>query len=166
MSAGPTSGTGAGLGERLRSTLQRRSDNRPRPPWCGQCEERSRLRDTDDGRAVRCSLCHPLLTPQQSPPARDVGQVLDGVNAAANDQVKLEADRIIRDAARAGQPFSANTLRERFDLAQVPTPLRGARIAEALQQGLIREVGLTRSSDDGTHGKRISLWVGTEAARR
>lgn len=163
MSAGPETGTGAGLGERLPATLQRRPDNTRRPPWCGHCEERSRLRDTDDGRAVRCSHCHPLLAP--SPPPRRVGAVLDGVNAGAKDQVKREADRIIAAAARSGQPFSANTLRERFDIAQVPTPLRGARIAEALRQGVIREVGLTRSSDDGTHGKRISLWVGTEAAR-
>ncbi|WP_143087052.1 helix-turn-helix domain-containing protein [Geodermatophilus ruber] len=31
----------------------------PRPPWCGECDERTRLRETPDGLAQRCRQCHP-----------------------------------------------------------------------------------------------------------
>jgi|GEM_PF-6013870 len=31
----------------------------PRPPWCGHCDQTSRLIDLDDGRAARCPDCHP-----------------------------------------------------------------------------------------------------------
>lgn len=30
-----------------------------RPPWCGECDEPTRMRDTSDGRAYRCPDCHP-----------------------------------------------------------------------------------------------------------
>ena len=30
------------------------------PPWCGICEQRTRLTMTADDRAVRCPECHPL----------------------------------------------------------------------------------------------------------
>ena len=33
----------------------------PKPPWCGECDERTRLVEVDDGRTVaRCIRCHPL----------------------------------------------------------------------------------------------------------
>jgi hypothetical protein len=32
-----------------------------RPPWCGECNERTRRREADDGAdAGRCPACHPL----------------------------------------------------------------------------------------------------------
>jgi len=31
-----------------------------RPPWCGTCDERTRLTELDDGRMARCSQCHPI----------------------------------------------------------------------------------------------------------
>ncbi|WP_018506390.1 hypothetical protein [Parafrankia discariae] len=33
-----------------------------RPPWCGLCEEPTRLHENDQGRVVRCSRCHPLTS--------------------------------------------------------------------------------------------------------
>lgn len=33
---------------------------RPRPPWCGACDEHSRLREDNHGRVTRCPDCHPL----------------------------------------------------------------------------------------------------------
>jgi len=30
-----------------------------RPEWCGRCDEATRLVDTPEGRAARCSSCHP-----------------------------------------------------------------------------------------------------------
>lgn len=34
--------------------------DRVRPPWCGTCDEATRLVELADGRAARCSRCHPL----------------------------------------------------------------------------------------------------------
>lgn len=31
-----------------------------KPPWCGQCDERTRLVTVADGRMARCHACHPL----------------------------------------------------------------------------------------------------------
>lgn len=31
-----------------------------RPPWCGACEEPTRLHENDQGRIARCPHCHPL----------------------------------------------------------------------------------------------------------
>lgn len=31
-----------------------------KPPWCGKCNETSRLRERDDGTVFRCPACHPL----------------------------------------------------------------------------------------------------------
>lgn len=33
-----------------------------RPPWCGECDQHTRLRELDDGRPVRCPRCHPRAT--------------------------------------------------------------------------------------------------------
>ena len=33
-----------------------------RPPWCGDCDERTRLLELDDGRATRCHRCHPAAS--------------------------------------------------------------------------------------------------------
>lgn len=31
-----------------------------KPDWCGECDERTRLGEMDDGRPYRCPTCHPL----------------------------------------------------------------------------------------------------------
>lgn len=96
----------------------------------------------------------------------DRDQALDAVDASATDGARAAADRIIDEAAATGEPFSANDLRHRFDLAQVPTPLRGARIRHALKdRKVIEPLGEVTSSDRGTHGKRIALYRGTARAR-
>jgi hypothetical protein len=33
----------------------------PKPPWCGTCDERTRLTEDDEGRPKRCPDCHPLV---------------------------------------------------------------------------------------------------------
>ncbi len=35
-----------------------------RRPWCGQCEQRTRLLDEPDGSVRRCPSCHPLTEPR------------------------------------------------------------------------------------------------------
>jgi hypothetical protein len=42
----------------------------PKPPWCGECDERTRLADLDDGRVTRCIRCHPLSVRPPKDPAR------------------------------------------------------------------------------------------------
>jgi len=32
----------------------------PRPPWCGSCNQGTRLLERGDGRLARCPRCHPL----------------------------------------------------------------------------------------------------------
>lgn len=34
-----------------------------RPPWCGQCDEGTRLVDLKDGRTARCGRCHAATQP-------------------------------------------------------------------------------------------------------
>lgn len=34
-----------------------------RPPWCGQCDELSRLVERADGIAARCPRCHAACQP-------------------------------------------------------------------------------------------------------
>lgn len=31
----------------------------PRPAWCGECDERTRMRETPDDKVVRCTRCNP-----------------------------------------------------------------------------------------------------------
>lgn len=39
-------------------------DKSQRPPWCGECEERTRMREhPDSGLPYRCPTCHPLAAP-------------------------------------------------------------------------------------------------------
>ena len=38
----------------------------PPPPWCGKCDERTRLLERDDGAPARCPDCHPL-TREEAP---------------------------------------------------------------------------------------------------
>jgi hypothetical protein len=46
------------------TVVRRQSEVAPpvaqRPAWCGQCDERTRLLELDDGSAGRCPTCHPL----------------------------------------------------------------------------------------------------------
>lgn len=38
------------------------SQESSKPPWCGQCEERTRQIETEDGRMTRCPQCHPMAS--------------------------------------------------------------------------------------------------------
>ncbi len=40
----------------------------PRPPWCGSCDEQTRLQDTERG-PRRCPRCHPLTRSDDAAPA-------------------------------------------------------------------------------------------------
>lgn len=38
-----------------------------KPPWCGECDERTRMRETPDDKVIRCRECHPQRV--AAPPA-------------------------------------------------------------------------------------------------
>jgi hypothetical protein len=38
-----------------------------KPPWCGECDERTRLAELPDGRMTRCIRCHPLSVRRPDP---------------------------------------------------------------------------------------------------
>jgi hypothetical protein len=67
-------------------------------------------------------------------------------------------DQAIAHFARTDRPFSANDVRPH--LPQVRRPAIGARFNAASRRGLIRPIGYTPSSDPGTHGHPIRLWIG------
>lgn len=76
--------------------------------------------------------------------------------------VLASADAVILAAARSGKPFSANDLRSAFIDAGVPGRNRGGAIWRAIAAGVITPVAEVRSTDKGTHNKRISLYVGRQ----
>jgi hypothetical protein len=60
-----------------------------RPPWCGSCDERTRLLERpEDGRPYRCLSCHPLTHGQQDTPA----ELTD--DDVAEARFRREADRL------------------------------------------------------------------------
>ena len=88
----------------------------------------------------------------------------DGMRRAEEGAGKWDCsviDQAILAAAGTGQPFSANDIRDR--LPEVRRPAVGARFNALRQRGLIQIVGEVRSTDVGTHGKKIGLYVGRVA---
>lgn len=97
--------------------------------------------------------------------ARD--RTLSDVAAAATDEAKSTANRIIDEAAATGVPFSANDLRPKFELAQIPGPLRGWCLRDSWKRRhVIEPLSEVRSSDRGTKGKRIFMYRGTALAQQ
>lgn len=68
------------------------------------------------------------------------------------------AMKLIEDAARAFQEFSANDVRGLMDAAQIPGPVIGAAFNKARFAGLIAPMGRTSSSKRNTHGHGISRY--------
>jgi hypothetical protein len=91
---------------------------RPRPPWCGQCDERTRLRQHADGagRPGRCRRCHPLAAGS----APDTGSTLKtgrSPEAVSHDRPAQTAVSGARASARAAVPAQCAAR-----LAQLPEP--------------------------------------------
>lgn len=81
--------------------------------------------------------------------------------ASAPDAITA-LDQLIARYAKAGRPFSANTLR-----SQLPEGIRpgaiGGRFSYAHQRGLIKPVGYVASTDPRTHGHPVRVWQGVAA---
>lgn len=82
---------------------------------------------------------------------------------ALTDQARRDFDRILAEFTTAGGPFSADDLRWALDCSQIPNRARGGLISGALQRGVIREVGVKRSTHPATHSKRIGIYIGVAA---
>jgi hypothetical protein len=63
----------------------------------------------------------------------------------------------IRTVAARGHKFSANDVREL--LPDVNRNRIGREFARAASDGVIEWAGMERSTDKGTHGHRINVWV-------
>jgi hypothetical protein len=50
------------------ASAPRAAEIKPKPPWCGECDERTRLTpDTPDAAPMRCAACHPLAKEAATP---------------------------------------------------------------------------------------------------
>lgn len=90
-------------------------------------------------------------------------QALTQVTTASDTQDIAVVDQAIREVAAAGQPFSAN------DVRPLLPPLRsqglvGARMNSLRMRRQIIKIGEVVSTDVGTHGKRIGLYVASSLA--
>lgn len=78
---------------------------------------------------------------------------------ASHPDAITAVDALIARYAKAGEPFSANSIR-----GQLPEGIRpnaiGGRFREASRRGLIRPVGYVASTDPRTHGHPVRVWQG------
>jgi hypothetical protein len=72
---------------------------------------------------------------------------------------------IIAAWAATGRAFSSNSLRQEFDLAQIPQPVRGTAFAYARRQRWIRPLGWETSTKRNTHAKPVTVWAGPKRGR-
>ena len=101
-------------------------------------------------------------------------------NAAADDErhrieelVKLShqnawkaAQEVMRDVADTLPEFNANTIRERFDLADVPKTLRGSAVKWAADHGLIESAGRRVMSSEASTRHPVEVWRSKRYGRR
>lgn len=65
----------------------------------------------------------------------------------------------VERAARDGEPFTADTLRDRFDLPDIGSAVGGI-FMRARRAGLIRRVGYQPSTRASRAGGVVAVWVG------
>lgn len=99
-----------------------------------------------------CTVCAPVA-PGLAATAH--GQAVAS-NAHPADRAKVEA--AVRQLAATGRPFSANDARA---IHAVKGGVVGAVFTALKNEGVIRACGDEVSTDAGTHGHRLYLWVGT-----
>lgn len=127
-------------------------------------------------RSDRCSTCgcHPEAQGHIAPcdPSGPLGLLLareemqagmERTVAAHPDAVALVDTAIMRRVA-SKRPFSANTIRaELVALTPDERPVIGARM-NSLARRHCRKLGDEPSTDVGTHGKTVAIWVSKDAA--
>ena len=82
-----------------------------------------------------------------------------GATTAAHLDDAAKVDAVLADFIRRGREFSSNDTRAR--LAGVKGSVIGARFNAAARSRQIRRVGYTPSTDPGTHGHPVAVWLPT-----
>lgn len=122
-------------------------------PLCPQCRDTAGWLEDEDGNITgRCPCRYTDPSPEQ---ARDEGMA---ATVEANPDAMRAALRIIRETAIAMPVFSANDVRVRMKLAQVPGEVVGAAFRQAAKDRVIRKDSYVRSSDPVTHSHPIRRW--------
>ena len=81
---------------------------------------------------------------------------MDATDTRDENAIILDA---IRLQSNGDRPFSANDIRSTLP-ESVNRNRIGRQFARAAQLGVITFHGYVKSTDKGTHGKRIALWTG------
>lgn len=89
--------------------------------------------------------------------ARDAG-IAQAEDADRTGWDKSLIDQAVEAFAEAGEPFSANDIREL--IGDVRSALIGARFLAAANAGRIRRIGLVTSTKKNTHAKPVACWIG------
>lgn len=110
-------------------------------------------------RTDRCALGfalvqHPSLCSCAGLALKERGQSI-ATAAHPDDRARVEA--AVRELAASGRPFSANDARA---IHGVKGGVVGATFTALRKEGVIAPCGDETSSDPGTHGHRIFLWIG------
>lgn len=85
-------------------------------------------------------------------------EALEAVTEASDEQDVAVVDQAILNVAQRGVPFSANDVRPLLPRLR-SNNLVGARMNSLRMRRLIVKIGEVVSTDPGTHGKKIGLYV-------
>lgn len=121
-------------------------------PLCGSCVD-GWIEDPETLLPVRrCPCRYRDITPDE---ARENGVA---ATVQANPQAMKAALAIIRETAQVQERFSANDVRARMKIAQVPGEVVGAAFRQAAKDRVIRADSYLPSSDPGTHAHPVRSW--------
>lgn len=128
-------------------------------PLCGETFNDGRCVDgwveDDAGRLVRRCPCR-YDTTLTGATARDEGIA---ATVDANRDAMRAALAIIRDAAHAQPTLSANDVRSRMKIAQVPGEVVGAAFRQAAKDRVLKRIGYLASTDPATHRHPVVEWA-------
>jgi len=84
-------GDGPAWLDRMRRDLDALDDapRPPRPPWCGECDEQTRLVGMHGDQPTRCIRCHPLSVARPEPEPESLDRYAEGAAAADDDRPRL-----------------------------------------------------------------------------
>lgn len=129
---------------------------------CNTCRDTDGwLLDPETFLPVRRCPCAEIV--QSAEKARD--EALLAVDWAKPKQ-RAAAYQIIRDEAAASPTLTADTVRERMNIAQIDNSARTAAFRKAVAEGLLEPDGEVRSTHPATHGKKIVRYRSRSFARQ
>jgi hypothetical protein len=125
-------------------------------PTCDQCSGQLYPVDIFTGHTVCVECVRRSL--DRAITLRNRGQA---IASAAHPTERTAVESAIRQLAATGRPFSANDARQ---IHGVKGGVVGAAFTAMNKAGVIKAVGDETSTDPGTHGHRVYLWQGSDAA--